>query len=100
MVCGTVSMETLLTEGTVFDTKLRDVPALMLINEEADTYSLWRLHESVESIELTAETPESVTLRVVNAEPLRIELWVDGTNEIDVELVLSDDVSATAEDSD
>lgn len=58
-----------------------EVASLMVINKLTNETEAWQLSDNVKSIRLDPKAAKSIELRVVNESPLRIEVWVDGTEQ-------------------
>jgi hypothetical protein len=58
-----------------------EVASLMVINKLTNETQAWTLSDDVKSIRLDPKAAESIELRIVNESPLRIEVWVDGTEQ-------------------
>ena len=64
-----------------------DIPVLMVVNKETNDILYWKLTDKVKMIRLRHEQPGGIELKVINEQPLRIELWIDGNIE-DVEITI------------
>lgn len=67
-----------------------DIPVLMVVNKQSNDILYWKLTENVKMLRLKHNSPGKIELKVINEEPLRIELWIDGdTKEIEVTVELN-----------
>jgi hypothetical protein len=53
-------------------------PVLMVVNEGTNDVLYWTLTDEVKAIRLKHDAPGEIELKVVNDDPLRVELWIGG----------------------
>ena len=53
-------------------------PVLMVVNKSTNDVLYWTLTDEVKAIRLKHDAPGEVELKVVNDDPLRVELWIGG----------------------
>ena len=62
-----------------------DVSVLMVIHKKNNQAQYWKLTDQVKMIRLKHDDPGAIELKVLNEEPLRVELWLEGDiSELDV----------------
>lgn len=66
---------------------ITDAPILMLISKGTNEIVYWKLTEKVQSIELINDNPQKFALKLINENPLLIQLWVEsGVENVDVKV--------------
>jgi hypothetical protein len=55
-----------------------EAPVLMVVNEHTNDVLYWTLADEVKAIRLKHNAPGEIELKVVNDDPLRVELWIGG----------------------
>lgn len=53
-------------------------PVLMVVNKSTNDVLYWTLTDEVRAIRLRHDAPGEIELKVVNDDPLRVELWIGG----------------------
>ena len=53
-------------------------PVLMVVNKGTNDVLFWTLTDEVRAIRLKHDAPGEIELKVVNDDPLRVELWIGG----------------------
>ena len=67
------------------------VPSLIVINKKSNDILSWKLTKEVKTIRLKSKNPGEIELKVINEDPLRIELWVGADlKEVEVTVELKD----------
>lgn len=62
-----------------------DISVLMVIHKKTNQVQHWELTDQVKMIRLKHNDPGSIELKVLNEQPLRVELWLEGDiSELDV----------------
>ena len=64
-----------------------NVPTLVVINKKSNDILHWKLTKQVKIIRLKSKNPGEIDLKVINQDPLRIELWV-GADLKDIEVTV------------
>lgn len=68
-----------------------DIAVLMVVHKKTNQVQYWRLTKNVKMIRLKSSNPGPIELKVVNENPLRVELWLEGdAPEVDVVVELLD----------
>lgn len=64
-------------------------PVLMLVSKKNNQMMYWVLTDNVKMIHLHDKNPGAIDLKVINEQPLRVELWIDGdVKDVQIDLEL------------
>jgi len=71
----------------------RDIPVLMIVNKRTNDVRHWKLTDNVRLIRVRHGDPGEIELRVMNEDPLRVELWFSSEREVEVDIELKEPVT-------
>jgi hypothetical protein len=72
----------------------KGTPVIQVVNKKDNRYTYFALTPNIKEIKLRNKDAKEVTLIIKNQEPLRVELWLDSPNDVDVWIEFKDEVAA------